>query len=85
MIHFNLFYIFVLLFGCSTPKKKPLSLHNYPMLNNECPSLIESLIDNEKELRVKAELSNMRFVDYLHKTTNLKRVKDYNLAISKDK
>jgi len=84
MINFNLLYIFLFLFGCSAPQKKPLSLHNYPMLNDECPSLIERSIDNEKELRVKAKLSNMRYVDYLHKITNSKRAKDYNLAVSKD-
>lgn len=58
------------LFGCSSSIKKPLTLHNYPMLNNECPSLIERSIDDEKELRQKAELANMRYVDYLHFLAN---------------
>lgn len=46
--------------------------------------MIQISIDNEEELRAKAKLANMRYVDYLHKITNSKRVKDYNLAINKD-
>mgnify|MGYP000715687543 CR=1 FL=1 len=69
MIHFNLLYIFVLLFGCSAPQK-PLSLHNYPMLNDECPSLVDRSIDNEQELRAKAKLANMSYVNYLHYLSN---------------
>lgn len=69
MIHFNLLYIFVLLFGCSAPQK-PLSLHNYPMLNDECPSLVDRSIDNEQELRAKAKLANMSYVNYLHFLSN---------------
>lgn len=69
MFHFNLLYIFVLLFGCSTPQKKSLSLHNYPILD-DCPSLIDHSIDNEDHLRAKAELANMRYVDYLHYLAN---------------
>jgi len=69
MIHFNLLYIFVILFGCSAPQK-PLSLHNYPMLNDECPSLVDRSIDNEQELRAKAKLANMSYVNYLHYLSN---------------
>ena len=45
----------------------------YPIINDECPSLIERSIDNEEELRVKAKLANMRYVDYLHYLTNVPR------------
>jgi len=69
MINFNLLYIFVFLFGCSAPQK-PLSLHNYPMLNDECPSLVDRSIDNEQELRAKAKLANMSYVNYLHYLSN---------------
>ena len=71
--HFNILYIFIFLFGCSAPKKQPLALHNYPIINDECPSLIERSIDNEEELRAKAKLANMRYVDYLHYLTNVPR------------
>ena len=75
MFHFNLLYIFLFLFGCSAPQK-PLSLHNYPMLNDECPSLIDRSIDNEQELRMKARLANMRYVDYLHTLSNQSKQND---------
>lgn len=79
MFHFNLFYIFLLLFGCSAPQK-PLSLHDYPIINDECPSLIERSIDNEQELRAKAKLSNMRYVDYLHILANQPKQSDKTLG-----
>ena len=78
-MHFNILYIFVILFGCSAPQK-PLSLHNYPMLNDECPSLIDRSIDNEKELRMKARLANMRYVDYLHTLANQPKQNDKTLG-----
>lgn len=80
MFHFNLLYIFLFLFGCSAPQKKPLSLHNYPMINNECPSLIDRSIDNEEELRAKAKLANMRYVDYLHTLANQPKQNDKTLG-----
>lgn len=80
MFHFNILYIFVILFGCSAPKKQPLSLHNYPMINDECPSLIDRSIDNEKELRMKARLANMRYVDYLHTLANQPKQNDKTLG-----
>ena len=79
-MHLNILYIFVFLFGCSTPQKKPLSLHNYPMLNDECPSLIDRSIDNEEGLRTKARLTNMRYVDYLHTLANQPKQNDKTLG-----
>lgn len=81
MIRFNLLYIFVILFGCSAPKKQPLALHNYPIINDECPSLIDLSIDNEAELRAKAKLANMRYVDYLHTLANQPKQNDKTLGV----
>jgi len=50
------------------------------MLNDECPSLIERSIDNEEELRTKARLSNMRYVDYLHTLANQPKQNDKTLG-----
>ena len=80
-MHLNILYIFVFLFGCSTPQKKPLSLHNYPMLNDECPSLIDRSIDNVEGLRTKARLTNMRYVDYLHTLANQPKQNDKTLGV----
>ena len=70
MINFKILYIFLLFFGCSAPEKKPLARHNYPIINDECPSLVDRSIDNEQELRAKAKLANMSYVNYLHYLSN---------------
>lgn len=44
-------------------------LHNYPFLD-DCPSMEERAIDNEKKLKAEAQVLNMRYVDYLHYLTN---------------
>ena len=43
-------------------------LHNYPHMD-DCPSLEEKAIDNEKTLKAQAKALNMRYVDYLHLLT----------------
>jgi hypothetical protein len=43
-------------------------LHNFPYLD-DCPSLEEKAIDNEKLLKAQAKVLNMRYVDYLHLLT----------------
>jgi len=57
--------------GCSSNKSVD-TLHNYPMMGDDCPITAERVIENEEYLKAKAKALNIRYVDYLHLITKKK-------------
>jgi len=68
--------LFVLfLEGCSKAKKNKnrTTLHNYPVISDDCP--IDYTLYDEDEVRARAKELGMRPVDYLHWVNNKKKGK----------
>jgi len=66
-----LFTVLVFGAGCSSNKSVD-TLHNYPMMGDDCPITAERVIENEEYLKAQAKALNIRYVDYLHLITKKK-------------
>ena len=69
----NKIFYAVIIFGTGCSSNKSVdTLHDYPMMGDDCPITAERVIENEDYLKAKAKALNMRYVDYLHLITKKK-------------
>jgi hypothetical protein len=69
----NKIFYAVILFGAGCSSNKSVdTLHDYPMMGDDCPITAERVIENEEYLKAQAKRLNMRYVDYLHLITKKK-------------
>ena len=69
----NKIFYAVILFGAGCSSNKSVdTLHDYPMMGDDCPITAERVIENEDYLKAQAKALNIRYVDYLHLITKKK-------------
>ena len=69
----NKIFFAVIVFGAGCSSNKSVdTLHNYPMMGDDCPFTNERAIENEEYLKAQAQALNIRYVDYLHLITKKK-------------
>ena len=69
----NKIFYAVIVFGAGCSSNKSVdTLHDYPMMGDDCPITAERVIENEDYLKAKAKALNIRYVDYLHLITKKK-------------
>lgn len=69
----NKIFLAVIIFGAGCSSNKSVdTLHNYPMMGDDCPFTNEMAIENEEYLKAQAKRLNIRYVDYLHLITKKK-------------
>tara|TARA_B110001454_G_scaffold182794_1_gene177499 strand:+ start:388 stop:636 length:249 start_codon:yes stop_codon:yes gene_type:complete len=66
----KIFFAFIIFgAGCSSNKSVD-TLHNFPMIGDDCPSVEHRSIENKDILQAQAKALGMRYVDYLHFLSN---------------
>ena len=69
----NKIFLAVIIFGAGCSSNKSVdTLHNFPMMGDDCPFTNDRAIDNEEHLKAQAKALNIRYVDYLHSITKHK-------------
>ena len=79
----NKIFYAVIVFGAGCSSNKSVdTLHDYPMMGDDCPITAERVIENEDYLKAQAKRLNIRYVDYLHLITKKKMESQKALTIS---